>query len=146
MKTFQMISTAFVALSAAVLFGACGGDDGEEADRVGIGAECANNEACTETDQTCLTEFKGGYCGKTGCTSNKDCPEASACVSYDNGTNYCFRICVDKAECNQKRTLENQSNCSSSVTFVEPATNVKACVPPSSGVDTTNDAGGKKGK
>lgn len=146
MKLHLLISIALITLSTAVLFGACGGDDEEKADRLGIGAECANNDDCTETDQTCLTDFKGGYCGKTDCASNKDCPEASACVTYDNGTNYCFRICVEKAECNEKRSLENESNCSSSVTFVEPATGVKACVPPSSGVDTANDAAAKKNK
>lgn len=76
-----------------------------------------------------MTGFKGGYCGLSGCTKDTDCPSASACVT-EGGTNYCFRICADKAECNANRTVDFAANCSSSVTFVE-AKGVKACLPPS---------------
>ena len=106
---------------------ACGGS---EADDLGVGAECAANDDCdADTDQVCLG-FKGGYCGIEGCLANADCPEDSACVAHDDGINYCFRICIDKAECNANRSVENESNCSANVDFVEP-TNAKACVPPS---------------
>ena len=30
-------------------------------------------------------------------------------------TNYCYRVCREKPECNENRTEENASNCSSSV-------------------------------
>ena len=134
MKTQERILSVMVVACAIAVIEACG-DDESQADKVGIGAECTDDDDCTEADQTCLTEFKGGYCGKSGCTSNRDCPESSACVAHDNGTNYCFRICTDKAECNRNRTPDVESNCSSSVTFVEDATDVKTCLPPSSGTD-----------
>lgn len=116
---------------ALVMLAACG--DGTEADRRGIGAECVTDEDCFEEGQTCLTQFGGGYCGVPDCTSNLECPEASACVAHDDGRNYCFRLCLDKPECNVNRSLENEANCVGSITFVEP-TDGKACEPPSDGV------------
>lgn len=104
-------------------------DDGTEADRRGIGAQCAKVEDCA-SGQQCLA-FKGGYCGLQGCAADKDCPSGSSCVRHDDGVNYCFRICLDKAECNRNRSVENEANCSSNVTFVEAMNNPKACVPPS---------------
>jgi hypothetical protein len=105
----------------------CGG--GTEADRQGVGAQCTKADDCL-TGQQCLP-FKGGYCGVQGCTADKDCPSGSACVHHTDGINYCFRTCIDKVDCNRNRSLENESNCSSSVTFVETGKTVKACVPPS---------------
>lgn len=81
--------------------------------------------------QVCLMEFKGGYCGIQGCQADADCPEDAACVTADGVTNYCFRICIDKAECNANRDLENESNCSSNITFLSGANGRKACIPPS---------------
>lgn len=110
-----------------VLAAACGGND---ADDLGIGAQCSVDDDCDlEGGQACLS-FKGGYCGLEGCLSNADCPENSGCVAHTDGINYCFRLCDDKADCNANRDLDNEANCSSSVDFVEP-TNAKACVPPS---------------
>jgi hypothetical protein len=110
----------------------CGDDDddgGTEADRLGVGAACADSGDCLE-GQSCLP-FKGGYCGIQNCQADADCPDGSACVMHDDGTNYCFRICTDKSECNFNRPVDIESNCSANITFVE-ATGVKACVPPSS--------------
>ncbi|MBN2344003.1 MAG: hypothetical protein JXR45_21095 [Deltaproteobacteria bacterium] len=131
-----------VAMCTAGLFAWAGcGDDpppGTEADHVGVGAECVTNEDCPQPvddsvpAQICLQQFDGGYCGIEDCTGNDDCPDGSACVAHDDGVNYCFRVCLDKSECNLNRTIDNQSNCSSNITFVDPNTNVKACVPPSS--------------
>ena len=127
-----------LALAAALLFtAACDDDDdGTEADRFGVGAQCAggDEELCDDDldddfDLVCLPQFKGGYCGLEGCEVDLDCPDGSACVAHE-GANYCFRICVDKSDCNFNRDVDNESNCSSSVDFVE-ATDVKACVPPS---------------
>ena len=115
-----------MALVFALAIG-CGGDD---ADDFGIGAECGIDDDCdVEMGQTCLG-FKGGYCGLEGCLSNADCPELSGCVAHTDGINYCFRLCDDKAQCNENRSVENEANCSANVDFVEP-TNAKACVPPS---------------
>ncbi len=111
---------------------ACGSDN--DADVLGIGAECIAIDECDEeTNQECLADFKGGYCGIKDCLDNSDCPDSSACVAHDDGSNYCFRTCLDKAECNANRSDDQESNCSSNVTFVEERDdNLKACVPPSS--------------
>ena len=102
----------------------------DDADDVGVGAQCAGTDECPE-DLACLA-FKGGYCGLENCTADADCPELSACVAHTDGKNYCFRICTDKPECNANRDIENEANCSSSVEFVEQNQGSKACVPPSS--------------
>lgn len=124
-------------LLPVLIFGAlilsCGDDSTEtEADRLGVGAACSANADCQEA-QSCLTEFKGGYCGLADCVSDKDCPEPSACVTHDDGKNYCFRTCGTKDDCNANRSSDNEANCSSSVTFTEADANkqTKACIPPS---------------
>ncbi len=123
-----MLRLASVALFATLpSLAACGSD----ADDLGVGAQCTMNDDCNQDDgaQTCLP-FKGGYCGLMGCTADADCPENSACVKHIDNVNYCFRICSDKAQCNENRDADFESNCSSSIDFVE-ATGIKACVPPS---------------
>ena len=118
-------------------FAGCG-SDGSEADRLGVGAECVATEDCDEdTEQECLQEFAGGYCGISNCESDLDCPETSACIAHEEGgstTNYCFRTCAEKFECNENRSVDNESNCSSNVVFIDGAQGRKACVPPSSGL------------
>ena len=116
-------------LCFALLFAwGCGGND---ADALGIGAECTVNDDCNvDDDQTCLS-FKGGYCGRQGCTGDVDCPDDAACVAHTDGINYCFRLCVDKVECNENRTVDNEANCSANITFVDEPQTRKACVPPS---------------
>jgi hypothetical protein len=118
--------------ACAVLFAvaACGGS---EADYLGVGAECDSTEECSEEDQECLLQFAGGYCGIVDCVDDLDCPEDSGCIAHTDGTNYCFRTCVDKHECNANRSVENESNCSANVVFVDDIEGRKACVPPSSG-------------
>jgi hypothetical protein len=117
-----------------LLTAACG-DDNEEADVLGVGAERTMTAECDERiELTCLPEFKGGYCGVRDCTGDMDCPEASACVAHTDGVNHCFRTCVDKPERNENGAVENEANCSSSVDFVDGAQGRKACVPPSSGI------------
>jgi len=112
-----------------ILLASCGDDT---ADRLGIGAQCTSNDECDDaTSQVCLA-FKGGYCGISGCVHDDDCPGSSACIAHVDGTNYCFRTCVDKPDCNANRDVENEANCSSSVTFVDGTMGRKACVPPSS--------------
>ena len=132
-----------MALGAAVVAGAggCGSSDETAADRAGVGAECTVAGECESPSEDvvleCLTEFKGGYCGLEGCDEDADCPEGSGCVAYAAdglSGNYCFRLCRDKPECNRNRTPENESNCVSSITWVEPPQDRKACVPPSAGL------------
>ncbi|TNE44733.1 MAG: hypothetical protein EP343_29155 [Deltaproteobacteria bacterium] len=100
------------------------------ADTKGIAAECTANTDCKEEGQTCLTQFKGGYCGAADCKSDSDCPSLSSCVTHSDGKNYCFRNCTDKAECNANRTAANEANCSANATLVSGSKNTKVCVPP----------------
>ena len=104
-------------------------DDGTEADMLGVGAQCSDAEDCLE-GQACLTQFTGGYCGVEDCALDEDCPEGSACVAHTDGSNYCFRTCTDKSECNLNRDAANESNCSANVEFTDVGA-AKACVPPS---------------
>lgn len=114
---------------AIAMAAACGGN---ESDELGVGAQCGTTDDCNpDIATTCLTQFKGGYCGVTGCQADADCPESSACVVHTDGMNYCFRICTDKPECNANRDVDNEANCSGSVDFVDPARTSKACIPPS---------------
>lgn len=126
----RFMCTSFaLALIVAGLLG-CGGKD--DADKLGVGAQCdADGECNVDLGQACLTQFKGGYCGIQDCEHDADCPDLSACIAHDDGKNYCFRTCADKTECNENREVANEANCSSSVTFVDGAMNRKACVPPS---------------
>jgi hypothetical protein len=116
-------------MAAVVMAGALG--CGDDANDERIGAECTSTTQCENEELTCLTQFSGGYCGASGCTSNAACPDGSICVAQ-GGTNYCFLVCDDKEDCNENRSAENESNCSSNITRVEAGTQ-KACVPPSSG-------------
>jgi hypothetical protein len=118
-----------IALVVGLLFAAACGSD---ADDLGVGAQCTANDQCdADTMQVCLMSFKGGYCGIKDCVHDTDCPEASKCVMHTDGVNYCFRACLDKGECNANRDVENESNCSSNITFVDANPGIKACVPPS---------------
>jgi hypothetical protein len=129
-----MHSSLGAILTAVVSFTIAAGCGGSDADRLNVGAECLDSEECDNSDdfvQTCLTQFKGGYCGLEGCQGDLDCPEDSACIAHTDGVNYCFRICSDKPECNRNRLVDNESNCSSNVVFTDGADGRKACVPPS---------------
>ena len=115
-------------LSAVVA--SCGDDDNEANEQL-LGAECASTATCDNPELTCLTEFKGGYCGKKDCASDEECPSGSICVT-EEGTTYCFLTCLEKPDCNDHRSLENEANCSSSIEPLNPDNQSKACVPPSS--------------
>lgn len=120
-----------VTLGAWVLLALVGCGGGTEAQRRGVGAECTKDSDCVETGQRCLTQFKGGYCGVSACTSNAGCPAGSACVTHSDGANYCFLICTDKPDCNRSRSAANEANCSSSAVLVEEPKDRKVCTPPS---------------
>jgi hypothetical protein len=120
----------------------CGcGSNQNAANQVGVGAQCGMTSDCTTSGEVCLTEFKGGYCGLSGCLHDGDCPQGSACVT-DNGTNFCFLVCGTKTDCNLHRSLENESDCTSSLPFVDGDANVKVCRPPDSGTVTTDASPG----
>ncbi len=122
-----VISVTFGLLSAAVA--ACG-NSGSEATQRGVGAACTTDSECTEMGQSCL-DFKGGYCGLEGCNGDADCPGGSACITHTDSVNYCFLVCEQKADCNVNRSVEDEANCVSSVTWVDGDMGRKACEPPS---------------
>ncbi|KIG12976.1 hypothetical protein DB30_00860 [Enhygromyxa salina] len=124
----RVLALSLVFAASLTLTLACG-DSGVEADELGVGAECSAAADCLD-GQTCLAQFKGGYCGIEDCTFDVDCPEGSACVAHEDGSNYCFRICTNKSECNANRGPDVESNCSSNITFTDGGGG-KACVPPS---------------
>jgi hypothetical protein len=120
----------------------CRADDGDAAKR-GVGAACEISDDCEGDSPAqgqdamdaspfleCLTEFKAGYCGLTGCESHDDCPAGSLCVVADGGVHYCFLLCVDKVDCNTHRAADSEANCTSSVDFIDGAKTSKVCVPP----------------
>ena len=101
-----------------------------EAQRRGVGAACDATHECTETGQSCLTQFKGGYCGVAACTEDANCPPGSACVTHDDGMNYCFLVCNVKTDCNRSRAVDVEANCSSTAVLVEEPKDRKICSPP----------------
>jgi hypothetical protein len=143
------IAASSLCLLGAGFLAACGGGpdeepDGEtEADRLGVAATCEEDLDCPEVEideetvqLQCLLQFDGGYCAIEDCESALDCPEGSTCVAHDDGKNYCFRECVDKAECNANRGADEEANCSANFDYADAAddnSGVKACIPPSSG-------------
>lgn len=139
-KSMLLSATLFLLVPLAA---ACGDDGENPADLAGIGWSCTVDTDCPaqvcDDDATpcpqlrCLTQFTGGYCGLADCTNHEGCPAGGACVAHDDGTNYCFRTCVDKPECNTHRGAAEEANCSGSITWV-PDREGKACVPPSSGI------------
>lgn len=131
--TTRHVVLASMALVLATFAAGCGDDDGSEAVQRGVGAECAVDADCTEEGQRCLTQFRGGYCGVEACTSSAACPAGSACVMHDDGVNYCFLVCEVKADCNIRRTLANESNCSSTSNPIDEdgGGSTKTCTPPS---------------
>ena len=61
--SYTLSMRLIILCSTALLFFGCG-DDGTEADQLGVGAECTASEECDEdTNQVCLSQFAGGYCG-----------------------------------------------------------------------------------
>ena len=124
-------SAVCLILGLALVVGACGDDN--NANEQLIGGECTVVEDCDDdNDDTpaleCIADFKGGYCGRMDCSVDDDCPAGSLCADLE-GSTYCFLVCTDKAQCNQNRTLENESNCSSSVDPISGGTD-KLCIPP----------------
>jgi hypothetical protein len=150
-KKLAILATGFSGAAIALFFvltapscgsGLCNGAEGTDANSIGVGASCSNDDSCKNaaskcldsspgTTLNCLGNFKGGYCGRNNCTGNKDCPTGSACVAHTDGGKYCFLTCSDKSQCNTNRSKDVEANCSSNVTFVDGNTSTKACVPPS---------------
>ena len=127
------LKMTLLSLSLLGLLACDDGDGGSEADRLGVGAACVEDADCVEEGQSCLLEFKGGYCGVADCQGDVDCPAGSLCVVHDTGANYCFLTCGSKPECNTHRGPDDEANCSGSAVFLEENDGSKACIPPSSG-------------
>lgn len=125
------------------------GNGDTQADRIGVAWDCQVDEDCPEVEilgaggggstvtvqLSCLTQFTDGYCAIQGCESTSDCPHGATCVAHTDGNNYCFRECAQKSECNANREGAREANCSSNFDYADSAdaSNLKACIPPSSG-------------
>lgn len=130
-----------VSLLASVLALACSADDERsEVDRLELGASCQVDQHCAARagdaadgyDLRCFGSFADGHCGLSRC-SGEDCPDGSACISHDDGQNYCFRLCDEDSECNLHRSSDAaEARCSSSVSFLGATdrSDQSACVPP----------------
>lgn len=53
-------------------------------------------------------------------------------MTHSDGSNYCFRVCSDKTQCNANRSKDLEANCSSKITHASGSKAGKTCVPPSS--------------
>lgn len=108
---------------------ACGND--ETGGGLDVGAECSSPSDCDRASgQTCLTGFKGGYCGIADCGATEQCPVDSACALYQNGVGYCFKTCTVSTDCNDFRSADTEASCSDSAPFLDDVADLMACVPP----------------
>lgn len=95
----------------------------------GVGAGCATDADCT-SPLTCLTGFKGGYCGKRDCTTNAGCPADSLCVKHSDSVGYCYLKCTVANTCSFCRPPGYAASCTDQVTYFEAGTTGAVCVPP----------------
>jgi hypothetical protein len=93
----------------------------------GVGAACADDRDC-DPALACLTDFRGGYCGKANCTGNADCPGNAQCVRVGDDETTCMRSCADDTDCSFCRGSEVAATCSDDVERVE-AGGGRVCVP-----------------
>jgi hypothetical protein len=155
MRAFTWTAGWIIGGTATAAFVGCGskedpnGNGNTEADRLGVAWACQIDDDCPEVEilgaggdgsaatvqLSCLTQFTDGYCAIQGCETADDCPQGATCVAHTDGTNYCFRECGDKSECNANREGAREANCSANFNYADSAdaTNLKACIPPSSG-------------
>lgn len=61
------------------------------------GQLCSGPLDCEGAD-TCLTDMKGGYCARIGCSISDACPSGTACVLRD-GKPTCLRSCTSDVTC-----------------------------------------------
>ena len=78
------------------------------------GAACVDKAEC-ELNLNCLkdTGFKGGYCAKTNCSADKDCPPGSACVGSAAGQKLCARSCEGFGDCTVSTDTQDVQDCRS---------------------------------
>jgi hypothetical protein len=93
----------------------------------GVGETCAGDAECA-TGLTCLTSFKGGYCGKKDCAVNADCPTGSLCVK-NGSSSYCALSCAAPGDCAVCRGTADAAACKADATFMQAGTTGSVCVP-----------------
>lgn len=93
----------------------------------GVGADCGSADDCTG-DLECTLDLLGGYCSKTGCELNADCPEGSLCVDHSDGSSYCMKSCEAETDCTFCRGADVFATCSDEVTFMEADTTGSVCI------------------
>ena len=69
MRNLVLTMLTMLTSSLLVLAVACGDANDQK-----IGGQCTHSAACENEELTCLTQFKGGYCGASGCSATSDCP------------------------------------------------------------------------
>jgi hypothetical protein len=141
MKLSNLAAVLSKCCVVCIVASGCGGE--QEADRIGVASPCEKDSDCPESDidgelvqLSCLSQFDAGYCAIEDCDQEADCPSGATCVAHDDGTNYCFRECRDKSECNANRPADSEANCSANFDYADPDDDrggQKACIPPSSG-------------
>jgi hypothetical protein len=94
----------------------------------GIGADCGDANDCS-SDLECLSAFRGGYCGLSGCLVNDDCPDDALCVVASNGENHCYKPCSTASDCSFCRRDGLLGACTADVSFAEDGTTGSVCVP-----------------
>jgi hypothetical protein len=100
-----------------VLIAACGESDVSRS----VGARCDKTSEC---DDRCLGpsgEYPGGFC-TVDCSSDGDCPGASACVERDGGV--CLFTCSTDEGC---RFLGTGWTCHDDAQKSDPNKTVKVC-------------------
>ena len=119
-----------LSLSLVLFMVGCGDDEvGSSSAGLEVGSECTASSECDDgSGQTCLTGFKGGYCGVADCGASDQCPDGSGCALYENGVGYCFRTCAVTSDCNDFRSADMAAECSDSAPFLDDILAL-ACVP-----------------
>lgn len=77
-----------------------------------IGDSCSYSTYNTDCPQGayCDETMPGGYCTKTPCRKDSDCPGGGAvCIRFENGETYCMADCSDDGDCRHSYScLDNE--------------------------------------
>ncbi|HEX2879439.1 MAG TPA: hypothetical protein VHO25_07870 [Polyangiaceae bacterium] len=93
----------------------------------GVGADCSSDTDCNGLE--CISDFRGGYCGRRDCTSNDDCPGDTSCVVAADGHNYCLKNCGADSDCSFCRHDGVFASCSTDVDFIDAGMSTAVCLP-----------------
>lgn len=95
----------------------------------GVGAACDEDTDCSG-DLSCVAEVNGGYCTRTGCSTNDDCPNDTRCARLNDDESYCLRQCEADSDCSFCRGNEFAAACTTDADFLDGDDSVPVCLPP----------------